>query len=93
MIALIDCNNFYTSRERLSKLNLNVKPVVVLSNNGGSVNARSNEAKALGIPMDAPAFEYNQLFEQHNVNDFSSNYELYRELRNCVMKILSDYST
>lgn len=92
MFALIDCNNFYASCERLFKPQLNGKPVVVLSNNDGCVIARSNEAKALGIPMGAPAFEYRKLFEQHNVNVFSSNYELYGDLSNRVMKILSDYS-
>jgi DNA polymerase V len=92
MYALIDCNNFYASCERLFKPQLNGQPVVVLSNNDGCVIARSNEAKALGIPMGAPAFEYKEIFEQHNVSVFSSNYELYGDLSNRVMKILSEYS-
>ena len=57
MFALVDCNNFYASCERMFNPSLNGKPVVVLSNNDGCVIARSNEAKALGVPMGAPAFE------------------------------------
>lgn len=64
MLALIDCNNFYCSCERVFNPALNNKPVVVLSNNDGCVIARSNEAKAIGIPMGAPAFEYEQLFRR-----------------------------
>src|SRR5690606_36732274 len=67
-------------------------PVVVLSNNDGCVIARSNEAKALGIPMGAPAFEYEKLLEQHNVQVFSANFALYGDMSNRVMTILSDYS-
>ncbi|MEC4048746.1 Y-family DNA polymerase [Flavobacterium sp. SUN046] len=92
MYALIDCNNFYASCERLFKPHLNGQPVVVLSNNDGCVIARSNEAKVLGIPMGAPAFEYKEIFERHNIQVFSSNYELYGDLSNRVMKILSEYS-
>jgi DNA polymerase V len=92
MYALIDCNNFYASCERVFKPSLNGKPIVVLSNNDGCVVARSNEAKALGIPMGAPAFEYKELFEKNQVNVFSSNYELYGDLSNRVMQILSTYS-
>jgi len=61
MYALVDCNNFYASCERVFNPSLNNKPVVVLSNNDGCVIARSNEAKALGVPMGAPAFEYKEL--------------------------------
>ena len=57
MFALIDCNNFYASCERVFRPNLRNQPIVVLSNNDGCVIARSNEAKALGIPMGAPAFQ------------------------------------
>ena len=92
MYALIDCNNFYASCERVFNPSLNGKPVVVLSNNDGCVIARSNEAKALGIPMGAPAFEYRYLFERHNVNVFSANFSLYGDMSNRVMNILSDYS-
>lgn len=68
------------------------KPIVVLSNNDGCVIARSNEAKQLGIPMGAPAFEYKYLFERNNVNVFSANFALYGDMSNRIMNILSDYS-
>lgn len=92
MFALIDCNNFYASCEKVFQPNLNGKPVVVLSNNDGCVIARSNEAKEIGIPMGAPAFEYEKLFRQHQVNVFSANFALYGDMSNRVMTILSDYS-
>lgn len=92
MFALIDCNNFYASCERVFRPDLNGKPIVVLSNNDGCVIARSNEAKAVGIPMGAPAFEYENLFRKHNVQVFSANFALYGDLSNRVMNILSDYS-
>ena len=63
MFALIDCNNFYVSCERVFNPKLNNKPVVVLSNNDGCAISRSNEAKALGIPMGAPAFKYEKIFQ------------------------------
>lgn len=92
MYALVDCNNFYASCERVFNPALNHKPVVVLSNNDGCVIARSNEAKALGVPMGAPAFKYNTLFEEHGVAVFSSNYALYGDMSNRVMTILSEMS-
>ncbi len=92
MFALVDCNNFYASCERVFRPDLKGKPVVVLSNNDGCVIARSNEAKALGIPMGAPAFEYEKLFEQHQVQVFSANFELYGDMSNRVMNILSEFS-
>ena len=64
MFALIDCNNFYVSCERVFNPKLNNKPVVVLSNNDGCAISRSNEAKALGIPMGAPAFKYEKVFQK-----------------------------
>jgi DNA polymerase V len=91
MYALIDCNNFYASCERVFRPDLNGKPVVVLSNNDGCVIARSNEAKAVGVPMGAPAFQYKELFEKHNVRVFSSNFALYGDMSNRVMSILADY--
>ncbi|MBN1769209.1 MAG: Y-family DNA polymerase [Prolixibacteraceae bacterium] len=90
MFALVDCNNFYASCERLFRPWLNGRPVVVLSNNDGCVIARSNEAKALGIPMGAPAFKYNELFQKNGVAVFSSNYALYGDLSSRVMSILSE---
>ncbi len=92
MFALIDCNNFYASCERVFRPDLNGKPIVVLSNNDGCVIARSNEAKAVGIPMGAPAFEYEKLFQQHGVRVFSANFALYGDMSNRVMTILSNYS-
>jgi DNA polymerase V len=92
MYALIDCNNFYASCERLFNPTLNNRPVVVLSNNDGCVIARSNEAKQLGIPMGAPAFEYRYLFERHRVAVFSANFPLYGDISHRVMNILATYS-
>ncbi len=92
MYALIDCNNFYASCERLFNPTLNHRPVVVLSNNDGCVIARSNEAKQLGIPMGAPAFEYRYTFERHQVAVFSANFPLYGDISQRVMNILATYS-
>lgn len=92
MFALIDCNNFYASCERVFRPDLNGKPVVVLSNNDGCVIARSNEAKEVGIPMGAPAFEYDKIFKDYQVQVFSANFALYGDMSNRVMNILSDYS-
>jgi DNA polymerase V len=92
MFALIDCNNFYASCERVFRPDLFGKPIVVLSNNDGCVIARSNEAKALGIPMGAAAFEYEKFFKQHNVSVFSANFALYGDMSQRVMNILSEYS-
>ncbi|RIA09383.1 DNA polymerase V [Flavobacteriaceae bacterium MAR_2010_72] len=92
MFALVDCNNFYASCERVFNPELNNKPVVVLSNNDGCVIARSNEAKALGIPMGAPAFEYAKTFNENNINVFSSNYALYGDMSSRVMNLLSEFT-
>jgi DNA polymerase V len=88
MFALIDCNNFYASCERVFNPSLNGKPVVVLSNNDGCVIARSNEAKALGIPMGAPAFQFKQVIDSGAVHVFSSNFALYGDMSNRVMTVL-----
>lgn len=92
MFALVDCNNFYASCQRVFEPHLRNKPVVILSNNDGCVIARSNEAKALGIPMGAPAFEFKKIFEANNVFVYSSNYALYGDMSSRVMNILSTYS-
>lgn len=92
MFALVDCNNFYASCERLFRPDLNGKPVVVLSNNDGCVIARSNEAKAAGIPMGAPAFKFKEIFKQHNIAVFSSNYALYGDMSGRVMNVLSSFA-
>ena len=92
MYALVDCNNFYASCERVFRPNLRNEPIVVLSNNDGCVIARSNEAKALGVPMGAPAFKFKELFEKNNIHVFSSNYALYGDMSHRVMSLLSTYS-
>lgn len=92
MFALVDCNNFYASCERVFNPILNNQPVAILSNNDGCVIARSNEAKALGIPMGAPAFKYQKIFEQHRINVFSSNYALYGDMSARVMNLLSEFT-
>ena len=92
MFVLVDCNNFYASCERIFQPQWEGKPVVILSNNDGCVIARSNEAKALNIPMGAPAFKYKQQFKQQGVKVFSSNYPLYGDMSNRVMTILEKYT-
>src|ERR1044072_4686674 len=92
MIALVDCNNFYASCERLFQPALQHRPVVVLSNNDGCVIARSDEAKALGIEMGAPSFLIEQVLQQNNVAVFSSNYTLYGDLSDRVMSTLSGFT-
>ena len=92
MFALIDCNNFYASCERVFQPQYEGKAVVILSNNDGCVIARSNEAKALGIPMGAPAFKFRNEFKKHNIKVFSSNYPLYGDMSHRVMKILETYT-
>lgn len=91
-LALVDCNNFYVSCERVFRPDLARVPLVVLSNNDGCVVSRSNEAKALGIKMGQPWFECKELAREHGVLAFSSNYALYADLSNRVMSILSDYA-
>jgi DNA polymerase V len=88
MFALVDCNNFYASCERVFRPDLNGRPVVVLSNNDGCVIARSNEAKKAGVPMGAPAYQYKQLFETQHIEVFSANFALYGDMSNRVMSIL-----
>lgn len=92
MYALIDCNNFYASCERVFRPELRGKPIVVLSNNDGCVIARSNEAKDLGVPMGALAFEFESLFIEKQIHVFSANFALYGDLSNRVMSILQEYT-
>ncbi len=89
MIALVDCNNFYASCERVFSPKIENKPVIVLSNNDGCVIARSNEAKALGVKMGEPAFRLKQLVKKYNINVFSSNFTLYGDLSKRVMNVIS----
>ncbi|MGC6475676.1 MAG: Y-family DNA polymerase [Parvibaculales bacterium] len=92
LFALIDCNNFYASCERVFEPRLRGRPVVVLSNNDGCVIARSNEAKALGIPMGVPYFKIRDLIQKHHVVVRSSNFALYGDMSHRVMTILSDFA-
>jgi len=92
MYALVDCNNFYVSCERVFNPSLNGKPVVVLSNNDGCIIARSNEAKKLGIKMGAPAFQMTDLLRKNRVVVFSSNYVLYGDLSHRVMSTLGQFT-
>lgn len=91
-IALVDCNNFYASCERVFQPALRGRPVVVLSNNDGCVIARSNEAKALGIEMGAPWHLNREKFEREGVIVRSSNYTLYGDMSGRVMKVLADFT-
>ncbi len=90
MYALVDCNNFFVSCERVFRPDLDGRPVVVLSNNDGCVVSRSNEAKAMGIPMGQPFFKIRNLVETGQLVAFSSNYALYGDLSARVMSLLAD---
>ena len=89
-LALVDCNNFFCSCERVFNPALNGVPVVVLSNNDGCIISRSEEAKALGIPMGAPLHEQQEVIRKHSVQVFSSNYTLYGDMSARVMSILRE---
>ncbi|HYE60037.1 MAG TPA: Y-family DNA polymerase [Candidatus Kapabacteria bacterium] len=91
VFALVDCNNFFVSCERVFRPDLEGKPVVVLSNNDGCIVARSNEAKALDIPMGAPYFKWKTYLEQHHVTVFSTNFMLYGDLSGRVMDVLQEH--
>ena len=91
-LALVDCNNFYVSCERVFLPDLIHTPVVALSNNDGCVISRSNEAKALGVKMGQPWFEVKELEREHGVLALSSNYALYADMSNRVMSILSQFT-
>lgn len=87
--ALIDCNNFFVSCERLFRPELNGRPVVVLSSNDGCAVSRSQEAKDLGIPMGAPHFKFRDFFRQHGVTAFSANFELYGDISERIINTLA----
>jgi DNA polymerase V len=89
VFALIDCNNFFVSCERLFRPDLEGRPVVVLSSNDGCVVSRSNEARRLGIPMGAPAFKYRQAFKEQGVTQFSGNFELYGDISQRLTHVLT----
>ncbi len=92
MYAIIDCNSFYASCERAFDPSLIDKPLAILSNNDGCVISRSKEVKALGIPMGAPLFKYKTLIAEKNIQIRSSNYSLYGDMSERVMKLLEDFS-
>jgi DNA polymerase V len=92
MLALVDCNSFYVSCERVFNPSLNGRPTVVLSNNDGCIVSRSNEAKALGIKLGEPAFKIADLLEKNNVAVFSSNYTLYGDISQRVMTTLAGFA-
>ena len=91
LFALVDCNNFYASCERVFNPRLEGQPVIVLSNNDGCVIARSNEAKKIGVNMGEPYFKCRELCEKNRIAVFSSNYELYGDMSARVMACLQDY--
>ena len=91
-IALVDCNSFYVSCERLFNPKIRKKPVVVLSNNDGCIISRSNEAKALGIKMGEPYFKAKEIILKNNIQVFSSNYSLYGDLSRRVMRTLKRFN-
>lgn len=90
MYAIVDCNSFYCSCERVFKPHLDEKPVVVLSNNDGCIISRSDEAKAMGVEMAGPYFKAKHLIEENNVGLFSSNYNLYGDMSRRVMDTLRE---
>ena len=91
IFALVDCNNFFASCERVFNPALENKPIVVLSNNDGCIVARSNEAKALGIPMGKPYFEWREVCRKNKVTVFSSNFQLYGDMSDRVMSTLNHF--
>ena len=92
LFALIDCNNFYVSCERVFHAAIQNTPVVVLSNNDGCIVARSNESKKLGVKMGQPVFQIEELINKHKIQVFSSNYSLYASMSDRVMGVLSTFS-
>ena len=93
VFALIDCNAFYVSCERVFNPKLNNKPVVALSNNDGCIISRSKEAKALGIKMGVPLFKVKDIVKKEKVIVFSSNYTLYADMSRRVMNIIANFSS
>lgn len=91
VFALVDCDNFYVSCERVFNPKLKNRPVVVLSNNDGCVISRSNEVKEIGIPMGAPIFQYENIIKKYNIEVLSSNFTLYGDMSRRVMEIIKDF--
>src|SRR5688572_29985355 len=92
MIALVDCNNFFASCERLFRPDLEAVPLLVLSNNDGCVVARRQEVKALGIPMAVPYFKIRDIVKRNNVQCFSSNFALYSNISQRILGVLSGHA-
>ncbi len=90
MFAMVDCNNFYASCERVFRPDLKYQPIAILSNNDGCVISRSAECKALGLKMGEPMFKAKSLIRQHGIQVFSSNYPLYADISNRVMSTLEE---
>jgi len=91
-IALVDCNNFYASCERLFNPSIKKRPVIVLSNNDGCIVARSEEAKEIGLPFASPYFKVKHIADKHGAAVFSSNYTLYADISRRVMQVLSFFA-
>lgn len=91
-VALVDCNSFYCSCERVFRPELTNKPIAVLSNNDGCFVSRTDEAKNLGLPMGAPYFKFKDFCRKNDITVFSSNYTLYGDMSARVMKVLSEFS-
>jgi DNA polymerase V len=92
VFALLDCNNFYASVERVFDARLHGRPVVVVTGDDGIIIARSAEAKALGIGMAVPVFQVKKTIEKHHVIKLSANFELYADMSSRVMELLEDFS-
>jgi len=92
MYALVDCNNFYTSCERVFNPNLEGQPVAILSNNDGCVISMSDEAKAIKLPFGAPIFKWEGFCKLHKIKVLSSNYPLYGDMSSRVMRILEQFT-
>ena len=92
MFALVDCNNFYASCERVFNPNLEGQPIAILSNNDGCVISRSDEAKTLGLPMGAPIFKWESFCKANKIHVLSSNYPLYGDMSSRVMDILRQFT-
>jgi len=92
MFALVDANNFYVSCERAFQPELENKPTIVLSNNDGCAIARSNESKALGVPMGAPLHKLQWLIKQHSIQVRSANFTLYGDMSSRLMSVIESFS-
>ena len=88
--ALVDCNNFYVSCERVFNPKLEGRPVIILSSNDGCAIARSNEAKEAGVKMAQPLYQFTDIVKRHEIRVLSANFHLYSDMSNRVMQVLAD---